>query len=123
MEKDFNILFARLAKSKFRSGFKLSAKDIDYINKKSIETIRRHARDFIAKRLAPAEPKNDGKQTPMKGHPVFIAQHAAATCCRSCLFKWHRIAQHKVLSESEINYIVAVIMKWIESHYIRTEER
>ncbi len=29
-----------------------------------------------------AEPRNDGKQTPFRGHPVFTAQHATATCCR-----------------------------------------
>lgn len=38
--------------------------------------IRQHAQDFIAKREAPAFIPNDGKQTPMKGHPVFIAQHS-----------------------------------------------
>ena len=45
----------------------------------------------IIKRIAPKEPLNDGKQTPMKGHPVFIAQHATATCCRECTRKWHKM--------------------------------
>ncbi len=26
----------------------------------------------------------------MKGHPVFVAQHATATCCRECIRKWHK---------------------------------
>ena len=56
---------------------------------------------------------NDGAQTPMKGHPVFIAQHATATCCRSCLYKWHKIAKNKELSSEEIDYIVDIIMTWI----------
>lgn len=107
-------LFEALSKSKFRSSFKLKFKDIEYINNKGIDTIKLHAIDFINKRLKAKEILNDGKQTPMKGHPVFIAQHATATCCRGCLYKWHKIQKNKELNDEEINYIVQVIMKWIE---------
>ena len=79
----------RLAKSKFRSRFKLRAKELEYIKDKGLDTIHSHACDFIRDRVAPAEPVNDGKQTPMRGHPVFVAQHATATCCRVCIEKWH----------------------------------
>ena len=74
-----------------------------------------HAFDFIQRRLAPAEIVNDGKQTPMRGHPVFIAQHATATCCRNCLFKWHGIKIGKTLESYEIAYIVNLIMFWIKN--------
>jgi len=107
-------LFEGLKRSKFRSRFKLKPKELEYIQQKGIDKIQEHARDFIIKRLAPAEPKNDGKQTPMRGHPVFIAQHATATCCRSCLAKWHKIKAHKELSGCEIDYVVEVLMRWIE---------
>ena len=110
----FEDLFLRLSRSKFRSKFKLSPKDLDYINQKGLDTIRQHAYDFINKRLAPEIIANDGKQTPMRGHPVFIAQHATATCCRGCLYKWHKIPQNKTLTQSEIDYVVDVIMTWIE---------
>lgn len=83
-EEWYRQLFERIEHSRFRSSFHLKQKDIDYINEKGVDTIREHARDFIAKREAPAVIPNDGKQTPMKGHPVFIAQHATATCCREC---------------------------------------
>ena len=116
-EQWFEELFLRLSKSKFRSKFKLSVVDKDYIADKGMDTIKSHAIDFIAKRLAPANPQNDGKQTPMKGHPVFVAQHATATCCRGCLEKWHKIAQGKELSERQQEYIVKVIMTWIEQKY------
>ena len=106
-------LWYRLSKSKFRSNFILKKKDINYINEKGIQTIENHARDFIIKRLAPAIILNDGKQTPMKGHPVFIAQHATATCCRNCLYKWHNILPNHKLSEEEINYVLKTIMEWI----------
>ena len=90
MTKDewYKQLFERLDNSKFRSSFHLKQKDIDYINEKGLDTIRQHAKDFIAKREAPAYIANDGKQTPMRGHPVFIAQHATATCCRECILFW-----------------------------------
>ena len=78
-------------------------------------TIRKHAYDFIEKRLAPSFIPNDGKQTPMRGHPVFIAEHATATCCRSCLYKWHHIPKYKKLNRDEIDYIVNVIMMWISN--------
>jgi exodeoxyribonuclease V alpha subunit len=66
------------------------------------------------KRIAPQYPKNDGKQTPMRGHPVFIAQHATATCCRGCIQKWHGIKKGKALSDMEIQFLVEVIMRWIK---------
>jgi hypothetical protein len=103
-----------LRKSKFRSKFRLTKKDRDYIAAKGLETIKEHAFKFINARVAPDFPKNDGKQTPMRGHPVFIAQHATATCCRKCIQKWHGIEKGRTLNGSEINFIVALIMGWIE---------
>ena len=96
-------------------------KDIDYINEKGLDTIRQHARDFIAKREAPAYIPNDGKQTPMKGHPVFISQHATATCCRNCLYKWHKIEPQKELNKEQIDYIIDVIMIWIEKEMTKVK--
>ena len=75
----------RLAKSKFRSRFKLRVKELEYIKDKGFDTIYIHACYFIRDRVAPAGPINDGKQTPMHGPPVFIAQHTIATCCRGCI--------------------------------------
>ena len=107
-------LFEGLSRSSFRSRFHLKEQDKAYIRQKGMDTIRQHAWDFIEKRLAPAVIPNDGKQTPMRGHPVFIAQHATATCCRGCLEKWHRIPKGRELTESQQAYLVdEVIMKWI----------
>ena len=116
MTKDewYRQLFERLDNSKFRSSFHLKQKDIDYINQKGLDTIRQHAKDFIAKREAPAFIANDGKQTPMRGHPVFIAQHATATCCRECIRKWHKMQPGRELSQVQQAYLVDVIMTWIK---------
>ena len=103
-----------LSKSNFRSKFHLKQKDKDYIKEKGIEKIREHAYDFINKRLAPENIPNDGKQTPMRGHPVFIAQHATATCCRGCLYKWHKIQKRIELNEEQKDYIINVIMSLID---------
>ena len=91
-----------------------SEKDREYVREKGLETIRQHARDFIAKREAPAVIPNDGKQTPMRGHPVFIAQHATATCCRECIRKWHKMQPGRELSQIQQEYLVDVIMTWIQ---------
>ena len=116
MTKDewYTQLFERLDNSKFRSGFHLKKKDREYVREKGLETIRQHARDFIAKREAPAVIPNDGKQTPMRGHPVFIAQHATATCCRECIRKWHKMQLGRELSQIQQEYLVDVIMTWIQ---------
>ena len=114
---DHTELFARLAKSDFRSKFHLKQKDIDYINAKGLDTIRKHAEDFVSKRLAPASVPNDGRQTPMRGHPVFVAQHATACCCRGCFEKWHHIPKGRQLTNEEQQYAVSVLMTWIEKEY------
>ena len=106
-------LWKRLSQSKFRSSFSLKANDRSYVSDKGIDKVREHACDFIRKRLAQADIPNDGKQTPMRGHPVFVAQHATATCCRGCLEKWHHIPKGRELTETEKEYIVNVIMEWI----------
>jgi len=112
-DKFLNNILDRLAKSNFRSRFKFRAKELEYIKDKGLDTVYSHACDFIRDRVAPAEPVNDGKQTPMRGHPVFIAQHATATCCRGCIEKWHKFLQHRELTATEQEYLVSVIMEWI----------
>ena len=114
---DFRPLFYRLSQSSFRSGFHLHNKERAYIDTKGLDIIRQHAADFIAKRLAPAVIPNDGKQTPMRGHPVFIAQHATGCCCRGCFSKWHHIPAGRLLTQDEQNYAVEVIMTWITKEY------
>jgi predicted Fe-S protein YdhL (DUF1289 family) len=109
----FDALFGRLETSPFRRRFRLGAADRAYVLAKGFDTIRRHAEAFICERLAPAEPRNDGKQTPMRGHPVFVAQHATACCCRGCLRKWHGIPGGMDLSPAEQRHVVDVIMAWI----------
>ncbi len=109
-----NEALLRLKKSHFRSNFHLSEKDKSYIVEKGIDTVRRHCEDFIKQRLAPSYIENDGKQTPMRGHPVFIAQHACACCCRGCLEKWYRVKRGVELSEVQQEKIVNLLMAWIE---------
>ena len=112
MKKD---ILEQLAKSEFRNHFKLKGAERAYALQKGRIVIKQHAEDFISKRLAPAVIPNDGKQTPMHHHPVFIAQHATATCCRQCLCKWHGIPQGRPLTESEQHDIVELIMRWIDN--------
>lgn len=110
----YDEIFDRLSKSDFRKKFKLSQKDRLYLEQKGFDTIRSHAVDFIAKRIAPADIPNDGKQTPMRGHPVFTAQHATATCCRGCINKWHKFPKDVQLTKEQQKYLVDLIMEWIK---------
>lgn len=113
MYKNLDDLFSRLASSPFRSRFHLDMKDKQYIESKGMQVIEKHTLDFVSTRLTMNNPK-DGKQTPMKGHPVFKAQHATGCCCRGCLFKWHGIDSNHELTEEEKNYIVSVLMAWVK---------
>lgn len=106
---------SKLQKSKFRSSFKLDLKDKAYVNDKGLETIRKHAEDFVSKKLAPAYPNKDGSQTPMRGHPVFKAMHATACCCRGCLGKWYNVPQGVPLTALQQEKIVNLLMAWIEN--------
>lgn len=104
---------ARFAASAFRSRFRLNDPERAYLAEKGFVTVRAQAERIVRERLAPAHPRNDGKQTPMRGHAVFKAQHATATCCRACLAKWHGVPAGRELNETEIAAVVDMIMAWI----------
>lgn len=122
MNNRINTVLENLSKSTFRNKFHLKEKEINYIKEKGIDKIQEHTKDFINKRLAQAVIQNDGKQTPMRGHPVFIAQHATGCCCRGCLYKWHKIPKGVELSEEQKKYICEVIMTWIQREIKRNGE-
>lgn len=113
--KDMDQVFARLAKSPFRARLRLGGRERAYLAAKGLPVVLQHAQELIERRLAPAAPSNDGRQTPMRGHPVFIAQHATATCCRSCLRKWHGIAQGRPLDMRERDHVVAALERWLRA--------
>ena len=119
MNERINQALVSLQHSPFRSRFKLLRQDLSYIDKKGVEIIRSHAFDFVTSRVASRYPKNDGKQTPMKNHPVFIAQHATATCCRNCIQKWYGIKKGNALTDPEIHFIINLIMQWIKQQMDR----
>ena len=111
--RDPDDLFAALGRSRFRGRFRLGPEERRYLGRRGLGVVLRHAADFIAQRLAPPQPKNDGRQTPWRGHPVFIAQHATATCCRSCLAKWHGLPAGRELTTEEQQYVVSVVENWL----------
>lgn len=114
--RDTEDLFQALEESSFRRRFTLSGTDLDYYHRKGLTTILSHGRDFLKDRLSPASPLNDGKQTPMKGHPFFLAQHATASCCRNCLHKWQFIPKGEPLTSEQVTYILRVATTWLLSH-------
>ena len=117
MSSDINQMLEKLKKSKFRGSFHLRKYMITYIDEKGMDVIRCHANSFISQKLRTYNPKTDGRQTPMKNHPVFIAMHATACCCRGCLEKWYHIPKERDLTMDEIKYIENLVMTWIEREY------
>ena len=111
--RDLDEVFARLSRSQFRRRFALRGKELEYVREKGIVAVLEHAAEFVSKRLAPAQPANDGKQTPFRGHPVFVAQHATACCCRGCLEKWHGIARGHELTGAERQHVLKALERWL----------
>jgi hypothetical protein len=107
----------RIGRHPFRARFHLRGRDRVTAELRGEPVIRRHAHELVAKRLAPAEPYRDGRQTPYRGHPVFVAQHATATCCRTCLERWHDIPKGQELTRDQQDYVVDVICRWITHEF------
>ena len=108
--------FVRLKRSKFRRTMFLDEKEKEIFYVYGEDIIKEHARKIVSEMLAkPATEMDDGHQTPKRGHPVFKAMHATATCCRKCLFKWHRIPRYRHLEMHEIDFIVNMIAAWINA--------
>ena len=116
--RDLDTVFDALKHSNFRMRFRLGVREEAYLREHGMTEVIGHARELITRRLAPAQPPNDGKQTPFRGHPVFIAQHATATCCRSCLAKWHGIEAGKKLDDGERDHVVQAIERWLKAQKI-----
>lgn len=111
---DYSQMLERLKRSRFRSSFHLGEKERKTIESLGIDKIREHAQDFFEKRIR-KKVENDGHQTPWNGHPIFVAQHATATCCRKCINKWYGIDQKKELNNEEVDRLVNIVMAWIKS--------
>lgn len=112
---DLDSTLTKLAQNPFRRKFKLFDRERAYLERWGIEKVMRDALELLTARVAPAEPKNDGKQTPWRNHPVFIAQHATATCCRGCIEKWHAVPKGRPLSQPELEHLLSVIRRWLET--------
>ncbi len=111
--RELDDVFRGLARSGFRRRFRLGPTDGAYLREKGMVTVLAHAAGFVERRLAPARPAKDGKQTPWRGHPVFVAQHATATCCRGCLEKWHGIPRGRALGDAERRHVLAALERWL----------
>ncbi len=115
-EKNWTELKTKLNDAGRFEKFTLGEAEQEYVTSRGMEILRLHAADFVNKRLAPANPKNDGRQTPTKGHPVFIAQHACGCNDRASLEEFFGIEMGRALSDDEAEMVVDVILRWIDEH-------
>jgi hypothetical protein len=109
-------VLVRIGRSRFRAKFRLQGKELAYLETWGMARVIEDGRRFITTRLAPAQPRNDGRQTPWRNHPIFVAQHATATCCRGCLEKNHGIAKGTALTPEQIDYVLAVLERWMHKY-------
>jgi hypothetical protein len=114
-ERTLDQIFERLSRDRFRTRFRLGEDEREYLRSRGLTQVMEHARKIIVERLAPASPRNDGRQTPWRGHPVFVAQHATACCCRTCLEEWHGISRGHALQPAEIEHVLAAIQRWLQN--------
>jgi hypothetical protein len=111
--RDLDDAFAELARTPFRRRFTLNGRELVYLERKGMNTVLREGDKFMETRLAPAEPRNDGRRTPWRNHPIFIAQHATGTCCRGCLQRVHWIEKGRELTADERRHIIDVWRRWL----------
>ncbi len=113
-DSDWRKLLEKVASCDYRAEIDLGPEDIDYINSRGFDMMVKHAQDFVERRLGPARPRNEGKQTPLKGHPLFLAQHATGSDSRAALSEYHGIPEGKKLSRRQMDYVTAVVLRWLE---------
>lgn len=68
----------------------------------------------IAKAVAVENPFRDGQQTPFQGNVIYYAQHATASCCRTCIEYWHGIEKGRALTAEEQDYLVQLVTLYID---------
>ena len=115
-DKEWNALKKKLEADGRLEKFVMGDPEKEYVTSRGMDILRLHATDFVNKRLAPENPKNDGRQTPTKGHPVFIAQHATGCNDRDSLEQFFGIEKGTALTEEQVNKIVDTILRWIEEN-------
>lgn len=112
---DLDEAFRRLARSSFRRRFRLQGRELAHLQMWGLPRVMKEAEELIRKRVAPAQIANDGRQTPWRNHPVFVAQHATATCCRGCIDKTYEIAKGHQLEREELVLILGAIERWLQA--------
>lgn len=110
------VIHERLAVNAFRRGFRLQGRELAHLQTWGLERVMRDASELLRRRVAPADPPNDGRQTPWRNHPVFVAQHATATCCRGCIEKWYGVARGHALEPDELNLLLESVRRWLEPY-------
>ena len=123
---DVAYTFAALKNEMIRHHFfhkEIDEKAIRHAYRKGRILLKQAARHRLAKYLAPAEPARDGRQTPFEGNAIFYAQHATATCCRTCLEYWHDIAKRRELTAEERAYCAALVDCYLDERLPELAER
>ncbi|MCL7451690.1 MAG: DUF4186 domain-containing protein [Anaerolineae bacterium] len=101
----------------------IDLKAMNHARRKGRQGLREAARHRLKKYTAPQHPFRDGMQTPWEGNVIFYAQHALACCCRTCLEYWHGIPKGVELSDEELDYLVELMMMYVDDRMPDLTER
>lgn len=103
---------------------RLSENDIELIQEIGVDGIKQQARQIVEAKLM-EHPENDGRQTPYAGNPVYKAMHACGAASRRDLARKHRIPAGKELTDSQVDSVVNLLVRWIvrEYNFYREESR
>ena len=109
---DVQYTFAALKNEMIRHYFfhrELDERAVRHAQRKGRIQLKVAARSRLTKYLASAQLARDGRQTPFEGNAIYYAQHATATCCRTCLQYWHDIPKGRELTTEEQEYCAALV--------------
>ncbi|WP_438023421.1 DUF4186 family protein [Sorangium sp. So ce233] len=113
---DVGYTFEALRKELIRHEFwhsEFSQQEINHALRKGRAALRDAARKRLETSVGRAKHPLEGRQTPFSGTVILHAQHAVASCCRTCIEYWHAIPAGAALTPAELDYLLELVMLYI----------
>ena len=105
--RDPDELFVALARSKFRSRFRLGVKETSYLNEKTLAVVLEHG----------SASSSSGRLMPNRG--TTVGRHRCGGILSSSP-SMPRLPEGQPLTPEQIDYIIAVLARWLEKQRIRS---
>jgi hypothetical protein len=89
-------------------------KAINHARRKGRRQLHEAARRRLETSVGKAGMAFDGRQTPREGNTICYAQHATASCCRTCIEYWHDIPKDRDLTADELSYLSTLVIAYLD---------